>query len=53
MEYAYEVLNFVDGHRTITDIRNAVSAELGPIPTELVTEYLQALGSIGVIGAVK
>ncbi len=52
-EYAYEVLNFVDGHRTITDIRNAVSAELGPIPTELVTEYLQALAGIGVIGAVK
>ncbi len=52
-EYAYEVLNFVDGHRTVTDIRNAVSAELGPIPTELVSEYLQALGSIGVIGAVK
>ena len=52
-EYAYEVLNFVDGRRTVTDIRNAVSAELGPVPTELVSEYLQALGSIGVIGAVN
>ena len=52
-EYAYEVLNFVDGHRTITDIRNAVSAELGPIPIELVSEYLQALTSIGVITVMK
>ncbi len=52
-EYAYEVLNFVDGHRTTTDIRNAVSAELGPVPTELVAEYLKALESIGVMGAVK
>ncbi|MFD2934943.1 M28 family peptidase [Spirosoma flavum] len=52
-EYAYEVLNFVDGHRTVTDIRNAVSAELGPVPTELVSEYLQALASINVITPLK
>ena len=52
-EYTYEVLNFVDGHRTVTDIRNAVSAELGPVPTELVNEYLQALASIGVITVMK
>lgn len=52
-EYTYEVLNFVNGHRTVTDIRNAVSAELGPVSTELVSEYLQALASIGVITMVK
>ena len=48
-EYAYEVLNFVDGQRTVTQIRNAVSAELGPVPVDLVQEYLQALASINVI----
>lgn len=47
--YAYEILNLVDGSRSITDIRNAVSAEFGPIPTMYVKEYLEALASIGVI----
>lgn len=48
-DYAYEVLNFVSGKRTARDIRDAVSAELGPIPMEYVVEYLRALKSIGVI----
>ncbi|MDQ7052330.1 MAG: M28 family peptidase [candidate division KSB1 bacterium] len=52
-EYAYEALNFVDGRRTVTEIRDLVSAEYGPIPTELVEEYLQALASIGVVQKVK
>lgn len=47
--YAYEILNLVDGSRSITDIRNAVSAEFGPIPTMYVKAYLQALASIGVL----
>jgi hypothetical protein len=47
--YAYEILNLVDGKRSVSDIRNAVSAEFGPIPTDYVKEYLQALASIGVI----
>lgn len=48
-EYAYEVLNFVNGQRTVTDIRNAVSAEFGPVPVAFVADYLQALAQIGVI----
>lgn len=48
-EYAYETLNFVDGVRTVEDIRNAVSAEFGPIPLDVVDEYLKALESIQVI----
>lgn len=52
-EYAYEVLNFVNGHRTIADIRNAVSAELGPIPIEFVADYLRALASIDIIQSIK
>jgi hypothetical protein len=40
--YAYEIVNFVDGKRTVADIRDAVSGELGPIPVEIVSDYLQA-----------
>jgi hypothetical protein len=52
-EYSYEALNFVDGTRTVNDIRNALSAEFGPIPLEIVEEYLAALESIKVIEKVK
>ncbi len=52
-EYAYEVLNFVDGVRKAQQIRDAVSAEYGPVPLEYVLEYLRALESIGVIQKVK
>jgi aminopeptidase YwaD len=48
-EYAYETLNFVDGKRNIADIRSAVSTEYGPIPQELVLEYLKTMESIGVL----
>jgi aminopeptidase YwaD len=48
-EYAYEVLNLVDGKRTELQIRNAVSAIYGPVPLELVTEFLGALETAGVI----
>ncbi len=47
--YAYEVLNFVDGKRTVREIRDAVSAEYGPIPFDLVAEYLEALKRIGIV----
>ncbi len=50
-EYAYEVLNFVDGRRTVADIRDAVSAEYGPVPIELVTQYLRALEAARVVSA--
>ncbi len=49
-EYAYEVLNLVDGRRTDREIRDAVSAIYGPVPIEMVREYLAALQSAGVIG---
>ena len=48
-EYAYEALNFADGARTTQQIDAELSAEYGPIPTDLVVEYLQALGKIGVV----
>jgi hypothetical protein len=52
-EYSYEVLNFVDGVRNAQQIREAVSAEYGPVPLEYVVEYLRALESIGVIQQVE
>jgi len=52
-DYAYEVLNLVNGRRTAQEIRDTVSAIYGPIPLELVVEYLHALESIRVIEAVK
>jgi aminopeptidase YwaD len=52
-EYAYEVLNFADGKRNAQEIRDAVSAEYGPVPLELVVEYLKALERIGVVEQVK
>jgi hypothetical protein len=51
-EYAYEVLNFANG-RHAQGIRDAVSAEYGPVPVEMVLEYLQALEKIGVVERVK
>jgi hypothetical protein len=48
-DYAYEVLNLVDGRRTAQQIRDAVSAIYGPVPLDAVLEYLRALESIGVI----
>jgi len=40
--YAYEIVNFVDGKRSAADIRDAVAAEFGPIPLEIVIDYLAA-----------
>ena len=52
-EYVYEALNLVDGKRTVSEIRNWLTAELGPVPTEYVSEYLSALEEIGVIQVIK
>jgi len=52
-EYAYEMLNFANGKRNAQEIRDAVSAEYGPVPLEMVAEYLQALEKIGVVERVK
>src|SRR6202790_1371153 len=52
-EYAYEVLNFANGKRNAQEIRDAVSAEYGPVPVEMVLEYLQALEKIGIVERVN
>jgi aminopeptidase YwaD len=40
--YAYEIVNFVDGKRSVAQIRDEVSAELGPLPLDLVSDFLKA-----------
>jgi aminopeptidase YwaD len=52
-EYAYEILNFADGNRDAQQIRDAVSAEYGPIPRALVVEYLKDLEKIGILEQIK
>src|SRR6266852_4723438 len=47
--YAYEIVNFVNGKRTVGEIRDAVSAEYGPLPVNLVADYLDACAEAVVI----
>jgi hypothetical protein len=47
--YAYEIVNFVDGKRSVADIRDAVSAEYSPLPVNAVSDYLDACAEAGVI----
>lgn len=46
-EMAYEIVNFIDGKRTISDIRDAVMAEFGPVALPSVVQYLEALAKTG------
>jgi aminopeptidase YwaD len=47
----WEALNFVDGKRSVTDIRDALSAEFSPVPItlEMVEQYLRILEKAGVV----
>jgi aminopeptidase YwaD len=47
--YAYEIVNFINGKRTVGEIRDAVSAEYGPLPVNLVADYLDACAEARVI----
>ncbi len=44
-----ELLNFIDGKRSISDIRDAVAAEFGSIPLPAVVDYFQALANARII----
>jgi len=39
----------VNGKRNVGEIRDAVSAEYGPLPLSLVVDYLQACSEAGVV----
>ena len=48
-EYAFEALNFVNGARSVGEIRDWLTLEYGPVPDDIVFEYLGALESIGIL----
>jgi len=45
----YEVFNFIDGKSSLLEIRNAASAEYGPIPIQDVMSFMEALAKADVI----
>lgn len=49
-EVAFEVLNYVDGKKTVREIRDAVSAEFDPVSLDLVLDYLRKLEKAEVVG---
>jgi hypothetical protein len=44
-----ELGNFIDGKRSISDIRDAVSAEFGPVALPVVVDYFERLAKTGAI----
>jgi hypothetical protein len=48
-DVTYEIVNFIDGSRSIADIRNAVSAEFDPVELSAVAEYVDLLARAGAI----
>ncbi|TMJ18425.1 MAG: M28 family peptidase [Alphaproteobacteria bacterium] len=47
--FGYEALNLVDGHRSVGEIRDELTATVGAVPQEDVAEYLETLARLGVI----
>jgi hypothetical protein len=45
----YELGNFIDGKRSISDIRDAVSSEFTPVMLPVVVEYFERLAKTGAI----
>jgi len=45
----FELVNFADGHRSVSDIRDAVSAEFSPISLTVVARYFDDLVRVGVM----
>jgi hypothetical protein len=45
----FELVNFVDGERTVTEIRDALAAEYGPVSIAVVSRYLDDLAKVDVI----
>ncbi len=48
-EARFELVNFIDGVRSVSGIRNALSAEFGPTSTAAVSHYLEDLVAVGVV----
>ena len=43
----FELLNFMDGKNSVSDIRNALSAEFIPVDIEVVSRFIDDLVSVG------
>ena len=52
-DVTYEIVNFVDGMRTVSEIRDAVSAEFEPLELKAVAEYLDLLARAGAVSYKK
>ncbi len=48
-DVTYEIVNFIDGTRSIAEIRDAVSAEFQPIDSSAVVEYIDLLAHAGAV----
>jgi len=48
-DVTYELVSLVDGRRTLSDIRDLVSAEFGAVPLLAVVEYFEKLAQAGVV----
>lgn len=45
----FELVNFIDGTRTVTEIRDALSAEFRPVELAKVSRYCEDLARAGVV----
>ncbi|MBI5216462.1 MAG: M28 family peptidase [Ignavibacteriae bacterium] len=45
----FEIVNFINGKKTISEIRDALSAEFTPVKVEAVAHYIEDLVSVGVV----
>jgi hypothetical protein len=48
-DVTYEIVNFMDGKRSVGEIRDAVSAEFEPIDLKAVAEYIDILAKAGAV----
>jgi hypothetical protein len=48
-DVTYEIVNFMDGERTVSEIRDAVSAEFEPVDLKQVAEYIDLLARAGAV----
>jgi len=47
-EQRFELVNFLDGERSIGEVRDALAAEFGPVPLDVVARYVEDLVRVGV-----
>ena len=47
--FTYEILNFIDGEKSVLEIRNAVSAEYEPVPVQWVKDYIDLLAKANIV----